>query len=70
MTMNDKYELNEKDIDSTLNFLSIFDPENATPDNAISFLEYMYVGAHVMQHTDPKAVEGLYKEYLGQKSQQ
>jgi hypothetical protein len=68
ITMTDGYELNEKDIDSTLNFLRIFDPANATPEKAIAFLEYMYVGAHMMQHTDPKAVEELYKEYLNKEA--
>ena len=66
MSMNDSYELNEKDIDSTLNLLRIFDPTNATPEKAIAFLEYMYVGAHMMQHTDPKALEELYKEFVEQ----
>lgn len=66
MNMNDSYELNEKDIDSTLNFLHIFDPTNATPEKAIAFLEYMYVDAHMMQHTDHKALEELYKDYLKQ----
>ena len=66
--MTEGYQLNEKDIDSTLNFLRIFDPDNATPEKAIAFLEYMYVGAHMMQHADPKAVEELYKEYLDQQS--
>lgn len=68
ITMTDGYEINEKDIDSTLNFLRIFDPTNATPEKAIAFLEYMYIGAHMMQHTDPEAVEELYKEYLNKKA--
>ena len=66
MNMSDNYELNEQDIDRTLNFLRIFDPENATPEQAIAFLEYMYVGAHMMQHTDPKTVEELYSKFLEQ----
>jgi len=64
--MSDKYELNEKDIDSTLNFLHYFDPKNETPEKAIAFLEYMYVSSHMMLHTDQKALENLYKEFLEQ----
>ena len=64
--MSNGYELNEKDIESTLKFLRIFDPENATPENAIAFLEYMYVSTHMMQHTDPKGLEELYKAFVEQ----
>lgn len=66
MSMNDSYELNEKDIESTLNFLRIYDPKNATPEKAIAFLEYMYVSTHMMQHTDPKALEELYEVFVEQ----
>lgn len=62
--MTEKYELNEKDIDSTLNFLRIFDPERANPETAIAFLEYMYLGVHVMSHTSPKELEDLYLEFI------
>ena len=64
--MSTDYELNEKDIDSTLNFLRIFDPINATPEKAIAFLEYMYVGFHMMQHTNPQGLEELYKAFIEQ----
>lgn len=64
--MSNGYELNEKDIESTLNFLRIFDPKSATPEKAIAFLEYMYVGAHMMQHTNPEGLEELYKVFIEQ----
>lgn len=57
------YELNEKDIDSTLNFLRIFDPKNATPEKAIGFLEYLRIGFHDIGHDNPERLESLYKEY-------
>ena len=34
------YDINKKDIDSTIRFLEINDPENATPERAIDFLVY------------------------------
>ena len=61
MTMNDGYELNEKDIDSTLNFLRIYDPNNATPEKAIDFLEYLHAGVHKMGHANPDKLEELYE---------
>lgn len=60
MSMNDGYELNEKDIDSTLNFLRIYDPDNATPEKAIDFLEYLYASVHKMRHDNPEKLEELY----------
>lgn len=60
MGMNNGYELNEKDIDSTLNFLRIYDSENATPEKAIDFLEYLHAGVHKMGHESPDKLEELY----------
>ena len=71
MSMNDGYELNEKDIDSTLNFLRIYDPENATPEKAIDFLEYLYAGVHKLRHDSPEKLEelyGLFKKDAGEKT--
>lgn len=61
------YEINEKDIDSVLNYLKIFDPANATPENAIDFLEWMRTSVHEMAHDSPEKLEGLYKQYVQQK---
>jgi len=36
-----EYDINEKDIDSTIHFLKINDPKNATPERAIDFLAYI-----------------------------
>lgn len=35
------YDINEKDIDNTIHFLELNDPENATPERAIDFLAYL-----------------------------
>lgn len=60
MDMSNGYELNEKDIESTLKFLRIYDPDNATPEKAIDFLEYLYAGVHQLGHTSPDKLEDLY----------
>jgi hypothetical protein len=60
--MDKDYEINEKDIDSVIRFLKIHDPENATPENAISLLEELNAGIHKMSHTNPELLEKLYKE--------
>ena len=57
--MND-YEINEKDIDSVINYLKINDPENATPEKAIAFLEEMQSGLHMLEHTNPELLDRIY----------
>lgn len=62
------YELNEKDIDTTLNFLRIFDPEHATPERAIDFLHYMRLGIHELAHSvNEEELEKLYNDFAKQK---
>lgn len=61
------YELNEKDIDSVINFLKIHDPENVTPENAISLLEDMKTGIHDLAHSNPDLLDKL-NEYLNNKT--
>ena len=63
-TKLEDYELNEKDIDSMLNYLQIFDPKHATPENAIAFLEYLRVGLHQKAHnsTDTE-LRKLYEDF-------
>lgn len=64
-TKLEDYELNEKDIDSILNYLRIFDPKHATPENAIAFLEYLRVGVHEKAHkASDKELEELYKKFI------
>lgn len=66
--MDNNYEINEKDIDSVLNFMKINDPENATPENAIKFLEDMQAGVHMLSHTNPELLEKLYNDVKKPKS--
>jgi cytochrome oxidase Cu insertion factor (SCO1/SenC/PrrC family) len=60
--MSKEYEINEKDIDSVIRYLKIYDPEHATPEMAIEILENFNAGIHLMSHTNPELLEKLYKE--------
>jgi hypothetical protein len=39
--MADFYDINDKDIDGMLNYLRIFEPENASREYAAEFLKYL-----------------------------
>jgi hypothetical protein len=56
------YEINEKDIESVINFLKQTDPEHATPEMAIELLEYLQKSAHTLAHTDLNKLTEIYKE--------
>jgi hypothetical protein len=60
--MLEKYELNEKDIDSVIRWLKIHDPENATPEKAIAKIEEAMASAHALGHKNPEKLEELLKE--------
>ncbi len=60
--MAEDYEINEKDIESTIRFLKIHDPENATPEKAIALLEDLRAGVHQMSHSNPELLEKLLKD--------
>lgn len=61
--MSNGYQINEKDIDQVLNYLKIHDPEHATPEMAIAFLEFYKAKFHEMAHTDLDKLEDLYEEF-------
>jgi hypothetical protein len=56
------YEINEKDIKGTINFLKHTDPEHATPEMAIELLEYLQKNAHTLAHTDLNKLTEIYNE--------
>lgn len=60
--MPQRYELNEKDIDSVIRYLKIVDPDNATPERAIALLEDLQAGTHMLAHDNPELLEQLYRE--------
>ena len=63
MTKTNKYQINEKDIDSVLKFLKITDPKNATPETAISLLEYFQATFHTMRHENLDELTEIYEEF-------
>lgn len=62
-----KYELNEKDINSVIRYLKIHDPQNATPEKAIEFLESLSSGVHELAHSNPELLEKLQEQLLASK---
>lgn len=63
MTKTGKYQINEKDIDSTLDFLKVTDPKNATPETAIALLEYFQATFHTMRHENLDELTEIYEEF-------
>ena len=66
--MSNGYQINEKDIDTVLNYLKIHDPENATPEMAIALLEFYKTKFHEMAHTDLSKLEEIYEEFKKEKN--
>lgn len=62
------YELNEKDIDSTIRYLKTIDPDNATPEMAIEFLEELHASVHVLAHESPELLGKIYQELKDKKA--
>ncbi len=58
-----KYEINDKDIESVINFLKLTDPKNATPEMAIEVLEYLQKRIHSLAHADPGKLKEIYSEF-------
>ena len=61
------YDINEKDIDSVIKFLKITDPDNATPEMAISILEELQASFHTMAHNDPEVLKQILQKLKKQK---
>lgn len=62
--MEKHYEINEKDIESTINWLKINDPENANREQAIAMLEDLQAGFHKMSHNSPELLDQLQNKVL------
>jgi hypothetical protein len=60
--MAKKYEINDQDIESVINFLKINDPENATREKAIELLQDLQRGFHGIAHDNPDLLLKLQKE--------
>lgn len=57
----DEYKITEAEIEKALHILSVADPENATRENAIGFLEHMWSRVHSLTHV--KTTDELIKIY-------
>lgn len=60
--MSNGYQLNEKDIEGTIQFLKTIDPKKATPEIAIALLEYFKGAYHELAHTDPKKLNEILED--------
>jgi hypothetical protein len=69
MDMSD-YEITEKDIESVVNYLKIFHPENANREFAVEMLEYLKTSFHRLALTDPDVLDELYTEFKSSTTQQ
>ena len=61
-TKSGGYKINEKDIDSVLNFLKRKHPQNATPEMAIKILAHFKAKFHEMAHTDPQTLDQILED--------
>lgn len=58
------YELNEVDIDKTINYLKRIDPDHATPEDAIAYLEYYQTAIHELGHQlSDEELQQLYEQF-------
>ncbi len=60
--MDKPYEIDEKDIESTLRWLKVNDPENATREQAEALLKDLKAGLHSMAHNNPDLLNELKEE--------
>jgi hypothetical protein len=55
--MTDFYDINEKDIKGVVNYLRVFQPEDANREYATEFLKYMKLSARRTGFIDPDELE-------------
>lgn len=61
--MNDFYDINDKDTESMVNYLRIFQPEDANREFATEFLKYLKLTARRTGRTDPDELEKQLEAY-------
>ncbi len=61
--MDERYEPTEKDIESVINYMRIFHPENASREYVVELLDFMKAGYHRLAFTDPDALDDLYEAF-------
>ena len=63
-TSFEEYELNESDIDKAIHILSVLQHKNASPEEAIDFLEWLRTEVHINAHyMDSEELIKLYDQY-------
>ncbi len=63
------YEMNEADIDKTIAYLKTIDPEHATPEDAIAYLEYYQTVIHELGHQlSDDELQQLYEDFSAKRS--
>lgn len=63
------YEMNEADIDKTIAYLKTIDPEHATPEDAIAYLEYYQTVIHELGHQlSDDELQQLYQQFSAKRS--
>lgn len=64
-----EYEISEADIDKTIAYLKTIDPEHATPEDAIAYLQYYQAKFHALGHVlSDEELQQLYDEFASQRS--
>jgi hypothetical protein len=61
--MADFYDINDKDIESMVNYLRIFQPEDANKEFATEFLKYLKLTARRTGRIDPDELEKQLEAY-------
>ena len=63
------YEMSEADIDKTIAYLKTLDPDHATPEDAIAYLEYYQTVIHELGHQlSDDELQQLYEEFSAKRS--
>lgn len=63
-----EYEMSEADIDKTIAYLKTIDPEHATSEDAIAYLEYYQAKFHALGHVlSDEELQQLYDEFASQR---
>ena len=64
-----EYQISEADIDKTIAYLKTIDPEHATPEDAIAYLEYYQAKFHALGHVlSDEELQQLYEEFANSRS--
>lgn len=61
--MADFYDINDKDIESMVNYLRIFQPEDANREFATEFLKYLKLTARRTGRINPEELEKQLEAY-------